>query len=78
VDGSRQRYQLGAATFDARTAWEDGQLKTAIEGPEGLKMSQTWVLSADGTRLFLVIRLGEKTRDGKPVGVNRVYDRVTQ
>ncbi len=75
LDGSRRKYQLGAATFDARTSWDAGQLKTDIEGPDGLKMFQTWFLSEDGTRLFLIIRVGEPVPGARPVGVNRVYDR---
>jgi hypothetical protein len=76
LDGSKQKYQLGAALFDARSYREDEQLRTEIEGPDGLKMSQTWLLSEDGSQLFLIIRVGEPVKDARPVGVNRVYDRV--
>jgi hypothetical protein len=76
VDGKKQKYQLGAAQFDARTSWDGPRLKTEIEGPDGLKISETWFLSDDGSRLFVVIRVGDTVKDGPPVGVNRVYDRA--
>ena len=78
VDASKQKYQHGAATFEARTSWDAGQLKNDIDGPEGLKMSQTWFLSEDGAKLFLIIRVGDTAPGARPVGVNRVYDRDTQ
>lgn len=76
VDGRKRKYQLGAAIFQCRTVWEGGQLKMDIEGPDGLKITETWFLAEDGSRLFLIIRIGEPGRDGRPVGVNRVYNRV--
>jgi hypothetical protein len=77
-DSTRQKYQYGAAQFDARTTWAGSQLKTDIEGPDGLKMFQTWFLSEDGSKLFLIIRVGEAVATARPVGVNRVYDRIPQ
>lgn len=76
TDGRKQKYQLGAAIFDARTTWDNGQLKMDIEGPDGLKITETWFLSEDGSKLFLIIRIGEPVKDVKPVGVNRVYDHM--
>ena len=76
VDGKKQKYQLGAAIFEAKTSWDAGQLKTNIDGPDGLKMTQTWFLNEDASRLFLIIRIGEPVKDVPPVGVNRVYDRA--
>jgi len=76
TDGKKQKHQLGAAIFDAKTTWDAGQLKNNIEGPDGLKITATYFLSEDGDRLFLIIRIGEKVKDEPPVGVNRVYDRV--
>jgi hypothetical protein len=76
ADGSTHRYQIGAALFDARSYWDRGQLKIDIDGPDGLKISETWFLSEDGSRLFLIIRLGDPVKTTRPVGVNRVYDRV--
>lgn len=76
TDGKKHHYQLGAAVFDAKVTWDGGQLKMDIEGPDGLKITETYFLSEDGSRLFLIIRIGELNRDGRPVGVNRVYNRV--
>jgi hypothetical protein len=76
TDGRKHHYQLGAAVFDARVTWDGGQLKMDIEGPDGLKIAETYFLSEDGSRLFLIIRIGGLNRDGRPVGVNRVYNRV--
>jgi hypothetical protein len=76
VDGKKQKYHLGAAQFDARTSWNGPRLKTDIEGPDSLKITETWFLSDDGSRLFLIIRVGEPVKDSPPVGVNRVYDRA--
>ena len=75
-DGSRQSYQLGAALFDARSAWDGNRFEVDIEGPEGLRMTETWFLSEDGARLFVVIRVGDPDKSVRRVGVNRVYDRV--
>lgn len=76
TDRRRQKYQLGAAVFDAKTYWDGGQLKMDIEGPDGLKITEVWFLSDDGSRLYLIIRVGEPTKDEPPVGVNRVYNRI--
>ena len=75
-DGEKYRYQIGAALFDAKTIWERGQLKKAITASEGFKMSETYFLSDDAKRLFVIIRLGEQRKGTPVVGVNRVYDRV--
>jgi hypothetical protein len=76
IDGKEQRYQLGAARFDARISWVESQLRKQIEGPFGFKMTETYFLSPDARRLFVIIRVGEPERDAPIVGVNRVYDRV--
>jgi len=76
TDGTKKKYQLGAAKFDARTAWEGPQLKKQIEGANGFKMAETFFLSADGNRLFVIVRLGDQSKAPTRVGVNRVYDRV--
>ena len=76
TDGSREEHQLGASRFNARTTWIDGQLRKAIEGGFDFKMTETYFLSPDGNRLFVIIRVGE-AREGRPqAGFNRVYDRV--
>ena len=76
TDGRKQKYMLGAAMFDARASWDGSQFKLDIAGPDNLKMIQTFFLSEDGSRLFLIIRVGEQMKGARPVGVNRVYDRV--
>jgi hypothetical protein len=59
-----------------------GQLFREIEGARGFKMHETYFLSEDGKRLFVIIRVGdpprekEKEKGAQIVGVNRVYDRV--
>jgi hypothetical protein len=75
-DGSKQSYQLGAALFDARSGWDGNRFNVDIEGPDGLRMTETWFVSEDGARLFVVIRVGDPDKSVRPVGVNRVYDRV--
>jgi hypothetical protein len=74
--GSKEEFQLGAARFDAETSWKGAQLVKRIKGRYGFRMTETYFLSADAQRLFVIIRIGE-TKKGEPVvGVNRVYDRV--
>ena len=76
TNGKKQKQQIGAAVFDAKTIWQDGQLKKQITAAEGFKMAETYFLSDDGQKLFVIIRLGEQ-RKGMPIqGVNRTYDRV--
>jgi hypothetical protein len=80
--GKKQHYQLGAASYDAKVHWEGNQLFREIEGARNFKMHETYFLSEDGKRLFVIIRVGdpptekEKEKGAQIVGVNRVYDRV--
>ncbi len=77
TNGRKQKYQTGAAVYDARMHFDNGQFKKLISAPEGFKMSETYFLSADRQRLFVIIRLGEPRTKNDPIyGVNRVYDRV--
>jgi hypothetical protein len=76
VDNRRRRYRLGASEFSARVRWEDGRLLREIEGTFGFRMTETYFLSPDANRLFVIIRVGAPTRGRAPVGVDRVYDRV--
>ncbi len=80
TSGKKQRFQLGAAEFDAKTHWEGNQLIKEIEGARGFKMRETYFLSDDGKRLFVIIRVGDpsKEKNAPVVGFNRVYDRVGQ
>jgi hypothetical protein len=77
VDGSKQKYRLGASEFHARVEWNGTQLRKDIEGSFGFRMSEVYFLSPDARRLFVIIRIGSQGRNRLPTGVNRVYDRVT-
>jgi hypothetical protein len=77
TNGKKQKQQIGAAVFDARTTWDGVQLKKNISAAEGFKMTETYFLSTDAQRLFVIIRLGEQRKGAPVVGVNRVYDRVS-
>jgi hypothetical protein len=76
TNGSKERHQIAASRFDVRTEWQGAQLQQRIEGSFDFKMTQTFFLSPDGRRLFLIIRVGEPRRGATQVGFNRVYDRV--
>jgi hypothetical protein len=78
TDGRKQKYQLGASSFDARAEWKDGQLRKDIDGGYGFKMSEVYFLSPDGKRLFVILRVGETKKNTPPVGADRVYDRVVR
>jgi hypothetical protein len=82
TSGKKQHYQLGAATYDAKVHWEGNQLIKEIEGARNFKMSETFFLSEDGKRMFMIVRVGEppkdKDKNAPIVGFNRVYDRVAQ
>jgi len=76
IDARKKDYMLGAARYQARVRWDGPQLIKEIEAPHGFKMTETYFLSSDGGRMFVVIRLSPPRKDGKPNGFNRVYDRV--
>jgi hypothetical protein len=78
TDRQQHRYIVSAARFDARTYWDGARLHKQIQGPRGFRLSETYFLSSDGQRMFVVIRLGEQPQaEGEPIdGVNRVYDRI--
>lgn len=76
TNGSKQSYQIGAARYDARVFWADSQLRKEIEGRYGFKMVETYFLSPDARRLFLIIRVGDQRPNQRIVGANRVYDRI--
>lgn len=77
TDNSRHRYRLGASEFFARVRWEDGRLRRDIEGSFGFRMTETYFLSPDASRLFVIIRVGEPARNRPQAGVDRVYDRIS-
>ncbi len=76
TDGSRHKYQLAASRFNARLVWDEGQLRKEIDGGFGFKMTETYFLSQDGQRLFVIVRVAKSRPDGPIVGADRVYDRV--
>lgn len=77
TDNQRQRYRLGASEFFARVRWEDGRLRRDIEGTFGaFRMFETYFLSPDANRLFVIIRVGDVARGRVQAAVDRVYDRV--
>jgi hypothetical protein len=76
--GVRSRYQLGAARFHAAVEWQAGQLIKKIDAADGFRMTETYFLSEDGRRLFVIVRVGSNRKDAPVMGVNRVYDRVDQ
>jgi hypothetical protein len=78
--GKKEHYQLGAASYDAKARWDGHQLYKDIEGVRGFHMHETYFLSEDGKRLFVIIRVGDPSKDKNApiVGFNRVYDRVGQ
>ncbi len=78
TDDSKHPYQLGAARFDARVRWEGSQLWKDVSGDYGFKMTETYLLSPDGKRLFVIVRVGKEKKDAPLAGFNRVYDRVSR
>jgi len=76
TNNKSKRYQLGAATFNARTRWDGPQLKQQLWTTLGLHMSETYFLSQDAKRLFVIVRVGEPVKGERQPGVNRVYDRI--
>jgi hypothetical protein len=76
LDGRKQKYRLGASEFNARVSWSGTQLRKDIEGAFGFRMSETYFLSPDAKRLFVIVRVGQPSRNRQPSGFNRVYDRI--
>jgi hypothetical protein len=75
TDNKKRKYQFGAAVFDARARWDGAVFKKEIEAARGFKMFETYFLSDDGNRLFVIVRIGPQSKNAPVVGVNRVYDR---
>jgi hypothetical protein len=76
TDGRRERYRMGASEFHARVQWDAGRLRKDIEGAFGFTMSETYYLSPDGNRLFVIIRVGQPVRGRPLTGFDRVYERI--
>jgi len=68
---------LSASVFEAKAYWDGTQFKKEIAGSDGFKMSETYMLSENGQRLFVIVRLGDpQQKDAPLVGANRIYDRA--
>ena len=76
-DGRKRKYQISAAIFEASGGWQDSAFRKEIHGSNNFKMTETYVLSEDGKRLFVIIRIGDPRRPETMAGVNRVYDRIS-
>jgi len=76
TDGRLQKYQLSAARYEARGSWTDTYFRKDIQGANNFKMSETYFVSEDGRRLFVIIRIGDPKKPETLAGVNRVYDRI--
>ena len=76
--GKLQKYQLSASVFEARAVWEGRLLRKEVEGPRGFRLRETYYLSQDGRRLFVILRVGDEKPNTRPTGANRVYDRIEQ
>jgi hypothetical protein len=80
TDGKRTKFQLGAAVFHAKTFWDGPRLRKEIDATGSFKMLETYFLSEDASRLFVIIRVGDpkkvESKTAPLSGVNRVYDRV--
>jgi hypothetical protein len=78
TNGVRTGYQIGAARFNAATEWNGAALEKYIDAANGFRMTETYFLSPDARRMFVILRV-TSTRDDAPVmGVNRVYDRISE
>jgi len=76
TDGRPHKYQLSAARFEARGSWTETYFRKDIEGANNFKMTETYFVSEDNRRLFVIIRIGDPKRPETMAGVNRVYDRI--
>ena len=76
ADGKMQKYQIGAAKFDARAVWHETYFRKDIEGPNDFKMSETYFLGEDGNRMYVIVRIGDPKKPETLAGINRVYDRI--
>ena len=76
TDGRLLKYQLSAARYEARGSWTDTYFRKDIQGANNFKMSETYFVSEDGNRLFVIIRIGDPRKPETLAGVNRVYDRI--
>jgi len=74
--GRLQKYQIGAAQFQARAYWDGAEFRKEIEAPAGFRMFEVYRVSDNGAQLFVTLRIGDPKKNPRLVGVNRVYNRV--
>ena len=74
--GEKQKYQLGAARFNALAEWTGPNLQKKIDAADGFRMTEVYYLSNDGQRLFVIVRVGSSRKGAPVMGINRVYDRA--
>ena len=60
--GLKQRYMLGAARFNAAAKWNGSQLRKRIDAADGFRMTETYFLSEDARRMFVIVRVGSARR----------------
>ena len=75
TDGEQRDYQLSASKFEARAWWEGSTLNREIKGGGGYTMTETYFLSNDGNRMYVIVRM-KGNRSGYVAAFNRVYDRI--
>ena len=77
TDGRKRKYQLSAATYEASSTWQDSAFRKEIHGSNNFMMTETYFLSEDGRRLFVIVRIGDPRHPETMAGLNRVYDRIS-
>lgn len=55
-----------------RASWKDGYLVVKIKPEKGPTRTESWTLSNDGKRLFLILSM----KGGPPIPLRRAYDRA--
>lgn len=76
TDGRNRDYRLSASRFEAKLHWDGPQLKREISGGGGFTIFETYFLSDDAQRMYVIVRVKAPRRPGFVAGYNRVYDRV--
>lgn len=74
TDGQVVTHELARGSVEIRAFWSDGALVVERAGSEGGTFTQTYLLSDDGSQLFLTIRV-EHDRLDEPIEFRLVYDR---
>lgn len=76
TDGRNRDYRLSASRFEARVHWDGPQLKRELSGGGGFTIFETYFLSDDARRMYVIVRVKAPRRPGFVAGYNRVYDRM--